>query len=697
MVGEIRRKFERARRSTGARPRQRAVGARLSRLVPKGRLARVTVAAGTLIVAALTAGRLAGASGVQSALMIAAALVAGAGIARRAWRALMTRHIGIDLLVTIAAAGALAIGEYWEAAAVTFLFQLGAYLEARTMRSTRRALGELLALAPVTALVLRGEGEVELPPHEVRPGEIVLVKPGAQVPVDGEVVEGAAAVDESMITGEPIPVEKVPGSPVYAGTIAQVGLLRVRTTGVGVDTTLARIIRRVEEAQEAKAPTQRFIERFARWYTPAIIGIAVVAFALTSDVALALTLLVIGCPGALVIAAPVSIIAGIGRAAKRGILIKGGQHLETAGKITALAFDKTGTLTTGRPRLSDVVALGEVPTGALMGARAVEAPVGPELVSAHAAGPARLEGVGAGGSPDAGPGAMPAEERWSPEEREVLYWAGIAEIGSEHPLAAPILAAATRLSPVPHPDAFEVRTGRGVVATHEGRRIGVGTAELLTELGVAVGDVASERLAALRAAGKTAVLVSLDDRVIGVLGIADSPRPNAAAAVARLPKLGIRRTVMLTGDHGRTAEAIAAAVGIPEVHAELLPEDKLARIRALQAEGHVVAMVGDGINDAPALAAADVGVAMGAAGTDVAIETADLALLADDLEKVPEAIRLARATVRNLHQNVVVALVTVAALLLGVLAGKVHMASGMLIHEASVLAVILNGMRLLRE
>ncbi len=621
---------------------------------PKKRRELLVVVSGALILLAVGARQLLGLDALRDTLMIAAAVVAGADIAVRAWRSLLNKHVSIELLVTIAATGAIAIGEVWEAAAVTFLFILGAYLEARTLSRTRQVLQDLLDLAPTMALVLRAGEQVEVMPYEVLQGETVLVKPGTKIPVDGEVVDGRSAVDESAITGEPIPAEKTPGEPVYAGTVNQAGLLRVRAEGVGADTTLARIIRRVEEAQEEKAPTQQFIERFAKWYTPAIIGLSIVAYIISRDVELALTLLVIGCPGALVISTPISIVAGIGRAAQEGILIKGGEYLENAGKITALALDKTGTLTAGKPRVTDVIALQ------------------PALAVAGAAGD-----LAAG---DAG--------------QDVLRWAAVAELGSEHPLADAIVSAAG--NDIPHADAFETFTGRGVRAEYEGRIIGVGTTELMAGLGVPVSEEAERHLAALRSDGKTAVLVSLDGALLGVLGIADTVRDTSAEMVRRLGEAGLRKLVMLTGDDPRTAQAIAREAGIADVRAGLLPEDKLTAIRELQDAGHVVAMVGDGINDAPALAAADIGIAMGAAGTDVAIETADIALMADDLLKLPEAIRLSKATLRNIRQNVVIALVTVAALLAGVLLGRVHMAGGMLVHEVSVLVVILNGMRLLR-
>jgi Cd2+/Zn2+-exporting ATPase len=616
----------------------------------------LTISSGILIGLALGADYFLGWKAAYNVFMIAAAVIAGWDIAARAFVSLRNRHISIELLVTIATLGALWIGEYWEAAAVTFLFIFGAYLEARTLSQTRKVLSGLLDLTPTTAIVVRDGRQVEVLPHEVVSNEIVLVKPGTKIPVDGEVINGRSAVDESAITGEPMPKEKVVGSSVFAGTVNQAGLLRVRASGVGADTTLARIIRRVEEAQNEKAPTQRFIERFAKWYTPFIIVLSLVAYIISHDIELALTLLVIGCPGALVISTPVSVVAGIGRAAKSGILIKGGEYLENAGKISALALDKTGTLTQGRPRVTDVIPLASS--------------LDPNL-------PAITKG-------------------WDSAQASVLRWAGIVEAGSEHPLARSILSAAESLGEIPAADHFETDTGRGVKAQYESHSIGVGTLELMDKLNVGVDDGTHEILTSLKSEGKTAVLVALDGKVIGVLGIADPIRETTRSMIQRLKEVGLKRIVMLTGDDHLTAQSIARQAGIEDVRAGLLPEDKLSVIRNLQKDGHVVAMVGDGINDAPALAAADIGIAMGVAGTDIAIETADVALISDDLMKLPEAIRLSKATLRNIYQNVFIALATVTVLLLGVLFGRVHMAGGMLIHEASVLVVILNGMRLLR-
>jgi Cd2+/Zn2+-exporting ATPase len=609
---------------------------------PARRRLWLTVGSGGLIAAGLLARYGFGMVEAWTALMVAAAFVAGSDIAIRAWRSLRVKHFSIELLVTVAAVGALFIGEVWESAAVTFLFIFGGWLEARTMGQTRGALKALLDAAPATATVLRDGDPVEVPAHMVQLGETVLVRAGQRIPVDGEVTEGTAAVSEAAITGEPMPAEKAPGSHVHAGTIAENGLLRIRATNVGADTTLARIIQRVEEAQEEKAPSQRMIERFAQWYTPSIIGLAVAAFAVTQDIRLALTLLVVGCPGALVISTPVSIVAGIGRAARSGILIKGGQHLESAGRIDTLALDKTGTLTEGKPQLASIVALGGI------------------------------------------------------AEAELLHLAATAETGSTHPLGRPIVEAGRKQGPLSTLESLEEHAGMGLSARIDGRIIAAGNRRLMDTLGIALGQEGEAALDRLLSNGQTPILVARDGQLIGMLGMSDMAREGAAEAIARLRDIGIGRVVMLTGDQHGAAEAIAREVGIDEVHAGLMPEDKLELIRKMKADGAHVAMVGDGINDAPALAAADTSIAMGAAGSDVAIETADIALLKDDLGKIPEAMAISRATLGNMRQNLVIALVTVAGLLAGVFSGNVHMAGGMLVHQLSVLIVIANGMRLLR-
>ena len=626
---------------------------------------------GTLIIGGWIAGSVFEASAIFDLMMITSALVAGYDIVQRAWQGLKNRHTNIELLVSIAAAGGIAIGIHWEAAAVTFLFLLGGWLESRSLGQTRDTLKNLINLAPDKAIVLDEAGEREIPARQVEENMLISVKPGGRIPVDATVESGRSNVDESMITGEPLPAEKQSGATVFAGTINQNGYLRIRATQVGADTTLARIVRRVEEAQEEKAPTQRFIERFASWYTPGIVGLSVLTLLYSQNLELALTLLVIGCPGALVISTPISIISGIGRAARNGILIKGGEYLEDAGSITAVALDKTGTLTEGTPGVTDIVSFHSAPV-----------PAGSDQVAQTEAGHHLINS---------------GDDESLPEElQEILQWAGIGESVSEHPLGQAILERARSFGEIPEPDSFESHTGRGIEASYGTDRIRVGSAGYLREQGIPVEAEADAKISELAGAGRTVVLVAVNDELIGLIGIADRIRTEAADMISRLRQNGIQRIVMLTGDAPETARSVARQVGIREVdvYARILPEEKTDVIRSLQQEGEKVAMVGDGINDAPALAAADIGIAMGAAGTDVAMETADIALMTDDLAKIPEALRISRLTLRNIYQNVALAMVTVAALLTGVFMGEVHMAGGMLIHELSVMLVIVNGMRL---
>ncbi|MFN1127000.1 heavy metal translocating P-type ATPase [Halobacterium salinarum] len=627
----------------------------------KHRKAIVTATSGLLYGGGWSLGYLTSFNTASAAILVLATLVGGYDIAKTAYHEVTNRTLGIKTLVTLAAIGAIIIGEYWEAAAVVFLFSLGSYLEGRTMRKTRTALQELLEMTPDTATVRR-DGELqEVPAREVEEGEVVVVKPGGKIPVDGTVVDGESAVNQAPVTGESAPVHKADGDEVYAGTVNQEGALEIRTTGAGSDTTLERIIRRVEEAQEAQSPTESLIDRFAKYYTPAVIVLAIGAYAVTQNAILSLTLLVIGCPGALVIGPPVSIVSAIGNAARSGVLMKGGEHLERAGKIDLVAFDKTGTLTKGETTVADV------------------------------------EGFGVA-------------------DDEVLSLAATAEKKSEHHLADAIVDAA-REDPtaatdggttvaqaddtdagrrsVPDPDDFDVVAGKGVIAHADGQEVVVGNRALLADRDIDVPSRVADYVREREGRGETVVHVVRDGDIIGAIAMRDELREAAPGVVAALQDAGIE-TVMLTGDNERTAAAVAEEVGIDEYRAELLPEDKQSVIEGYQADGHVVAMVGDGINDAPSLATADVGIAMGAAGTDTAIETADMALMADDLERIPYAVKLSKATRWNVLENVGLAVLTVTVLLAGVLTSYVTLASGMLVHESSVLLVILNGMRLLR-
>lgn len=590
----------------------------------------VIIVAGLLIIAA----RITGADG----LMIAAAVVAGYRIAIVAFQALRVKTVSIDLLVIVAATGALFIHNYWESAAVTFLFALGGALEKATLNKTRKALSDLVEAAPETATVVCDSKPETLEIWDLAPGDIVLIKNGEQIPVDGVVHSGGGGVDEATITGESVPTEKTEGSKVFAGTWLRSGMLRVEALAIGADTTLAKIIHRVEDAQDDKARMQTFMEKFSKYYTPGVIVAALLAGLITANVELALTLLVIGCPGALVISIPVSIVAGIGRSAKDGVLIKGGEFLESAARVDTVVVDKTGTLTKGRPELTDVVVLDDAYT-----------------------------------------------------EDLILTLAARAETASEHPLANAIIQGAEQRGlTVEAVQTANPVAGKGIRAEVDGRTITVGSAALLDHA------PSDERIIDLNAAGKTAMFVGADGRAIGIVAVADTVRDDARQAIQDLHGDGIK-VVMATGDARRVAKNIAAQLGFDEVRAELMPEDKLGIIKELQNQGHTVAMVGDGVNDTPALAQADIGVAMGVAGSPAAIETADIALMTDRLTRLPYALGLARRTVRTMRINIAIAMLTVLALFLGVLFGGVTMSIGMLVHEASVLLVIGIAMLLLRS
>ncbi|WP_436900522.1 heavy metal translocating P-type ATPase [Halovenus halobia] len=643
----------------------------------KHRKAIIVVVSGLLYAGGWTLGYVSTFDTASAAILILATIVGGYDIARTAYHEVKSRTLGIKTLVTLAAVGAIVIGSYWEAAAVVFLFALGSYLEGRTMRKTRNALEELLEMTPDEATVRRDGEQKEVPAREVEDGEIVIVKPGEKIPVDGDVVEGESAVNQAPVTGESAPVHKADGDEVYAGTINQEGSLEVRTTGSGTDTTLQRIIQRVEEAQEAQSPTESLIDRFAKYYTPGVMALSIGAFAVTQNAILSLTLLVIGCPGALVIGPPVSIVSAIGNAARSGVLMKGGEHLEQAGKIDLVAFDKTGTLTKGETAVADVAGF-DAEAGDVLELAAIA-----EKKSEHHLGDAILDAA---------------------QDRP----AAVTDGGTTTTRAADN-SAATDARSLPDPDEFDVVAGKGVVAHTDvsgetggssdesdgGREIVVGNRALLDERGIDVPDEVADYVREREKLGETVVHVVRDGVVIGAIAMRDELREAAGGVVQELQDAGIE-TVMLTGDNERVAAAVAEEVGIDDYRAELLPEDKQAVIEEYREDGHVVAMVGDGINDAPSLATADVGIAMGAAGTDTAIETADMALMADDLERIPYAVKLSKATRWNIYENVGLAVLTVTLLLAGVLTSYVTLALGMLVHEASVLAVIGNGMRLLR-
>jgi Cd2+/Zn2+-exporting ATPase len=590
------------------------------------------------------------------------AYLAGGGVAAlNGLRTLRQAKIDVDFLMVAAAVGAAIIGEWVEGATLLFLFSLSNALQQYALDRTRQAIRALMDLRPASARVLRpapGGGApvvVEVPVENLVVGDRVEVRPGERLPADGQVAAGQSAVDQSPITGESIPVPRGVGDSVFAGSINGGGALTVRVTRRAEDSTLARIIVLVEEAQSERAPTQKRLDAFEQKYAVGVVSLAALT-ALAPPLVLgwtwpaafykAMTLLVVASPCALVISTPASILSAIAAGARQGVLFKGGAHVESLARVKVVAFDKTGTLTVGRPRVTDVEP------------------------HSHAGAP-----------------VMPTDE--------LLALAAAVESRSEHPLARAIVAEAVerRLALPPAAD-LQAVPGKGVTAIVDGVRLHIGTPDHLTEQGVALPAGEPELVAALEAQGKTVVLVGAE-RLLGVIAVADTVRPEAAAAVAALKAQGIQKVIMLTGDNQRAAKAIGAAAGVDEVRAELLPEEKVAAVKALLAEHGAVAMVGDGVNDAPALATATVGIAMGAGGTDVALETADVVLMASDLAKLPYALGLGRRAMSVVRQNLTFALVVIMTLIGSALLNIVSLPLGVVGHEGSTVIVVLNGLRLL--
>jgi Cd2+/Zn2+-exporting ATPase len=583
----------------------------------------------------------------------AATVLAGAPLALRGLRTLgIARSLSIDLLMAVAALGAMAIGEWAEGAVVVILFHIGELLEAYTAERARQAIRSLMALVPEKARRLRPEGgEEEVAVGQVDVGDLILVRPGERIPVDGVVVEGASAVDQSPVTGESMPVDRGPGSEVYAGSVNGEGALVVRVVRPAQESTLSRMARLVEEAQAQKARSQRFVDRFARWYTPAVVLLALLVavvptlagwgpFALW--VYRALTLLVIACPCALVLATPVAVAAAIASAGRHGILIKGGVHLEDAARLRAVAFDKTGTLSYGRPGVSLV------------------APV---------------------------PGQT---------AEEVLRLAAAVESRSEHPIAQAVVAeAAARGLPVLPASEVRAVAGRGIEGSVDGHQVTVGSHPFFCQA-VPHGAEVCRLAEKMEREGHTAILVARDGEVVGLVGVQDALRPEGQEAIHMLGDLGVRPRVMLTGDNEAVARAVASQLGLDGFQANLLPEEKLEAVARLVEAHGAVAMVGDGVNDAPALARATVGIAMGAAGTDQALETADVALMGDDLRLVPHLVRLSRRAMAIVRQNVAAALLVKGLFLALALAGRTTLWMAVFADTGVALLVVLNAMRLLR-
>lgn len=613
---------------------------------------------GVLIVLGWLLGRTALPAWVSTATYALAILASGTVTWRRALISLHTRTVDMNVLMSIAVFGAVAIGHWSEAATVIWLFALGGLLESRALARTRRSIRDLIDLAPPTALVRRGGDLIEVAPADISAGEVILVRPGERIALDGMVSEGFSAVDESPITGESVPVDKRVGEAVFAGSLNTTGLLEIAVTATAKDTTLARIVYLVEEAQASRAPSQRMVDRFTRWYTPVVVGLSVAVVVVPPLLGRALgvdfgtldewfyrglVVLVVSCPCALVISTPVAIVSAISRAARDGVLVKGGVFIELIGRVRAFAFDKTGTLTHGQPEVADVVV---------------------------------LEGHNA---------------------TEVLAIGGALEANSTHPLARALVRAAGEPPKDVRVEGFADIPGLGVRGTVDGTTYEIGGTRLLDLLPENAVSRAGEAIAAQEAEGRTALVLVRDGTPVAVIGLADELRQETPAVVQQLRESGIEHIIMVTGDNERTAEAIARAAGVREVRARLLPEEKTEAVRELRGRYGIVGMAGDGVNDAPALALADIGVAMGAAGSDTALETADVALMADDLTALPGFIRLGRRTVRIIAQNVVFSVAVKVVTLALAVVGIATLWLAVFADMGVALLVIVNSMRLLRR
>lgn len=586
-----------------------------------------------------------------------ATLAGGMLVFPAAFKALKKLRLDMNVLMTVAVSGAWLVGEGAEGAAVVFLFALSELLESWSVGRARRAIASLLKLTPQTALVRGADGaSQEMPVADVPVGAEISVRSGSSVPLDGVVITGDSAVNQAPITGESVPVEKKPGDTVFAGTINGEGSLTVRVTKAASDSTLARIIKLVEEAEEQKAPTQRFVDKFAAIYTPAVFVVALLV-ALLPPLLMggawsewtyrALVLLVIACPCALVIATPVSIVSGLTALARRGVLIKGGAHLEAVGKLRALAVDKTGTITQGRPQVTGVIPIGDI------------------------------------------------------TEEEIMRRAAAIDAHSEHPLAKAVVAAAQAKGITwSGSTQYQSVTGRGATAIIAGHPHFIGNHKMAHELGLCSPAIEA-KLAEIESKGQSLAILGHTPHegcagaALGILSIGDTMRPEVSNALTLLHDAGIEKVVMLSGDNQRTVDAIARSAGIDEAHGDLMPEQKIEHIRRLMAEHHYVGMIGDGVNDAPALALASVGIAMGAIGSDTAIETADMALMKDDLTRVAEAIALGRRTLRIIQFNVTFALVVKAIFLILAFTGHTSLWLAILADTGATLLVIMNALRLL--
>lgn len=600
---------------------------------------KITSISGLLIALALIAHFIFANTTISNSAFIIASILGVTPISLQAYQAMKVKVVSIDVLVTIAVIGALFIQNYEESAIVTFLFLFGSYLEQRTLNQTRSAIKELTEMAPETAFKqLTGGQFAEVDIDEVEEGDILLVKTGAKIPVDGRVTTGKGYVNEANITGESLPLKKEKDDEVFAGTIMDNGTIQIVADRVGEDSTFGKIIDLVEEAQDSKSEAERFIDQFSRWYTPAVLTIGLLVWVLTKDTELAITVLVLGCPGALVIGVPVSNVAGIGNGAKNGVLFKGSEVISHFANADTVLFDKTGTLTEGKPEVSDIIYYG------------------------------------------------------SNQEEDLSLLLSV-ESESDHPLAVAIVnkLAQYKVRPIEN---TQVVKGGGVIAHVDGHVVSVGNKTLMKQESIPLSDDVLKKLNKLERTGNSIVLTAVDHKLIMLMGIRDKVRPGVKQDLQKLKSLGIKNLIVLSGDNQGTVNLVKKELGLTEAHGDMLPEDKQAFLKRRQDSGEIVVFIGDGVNDSPSLATAEVGIAMGN-GTDVAIESSDIVLMNSNFNRLPHALGLAKVTYANMRQNILIAVGVVIILLVSLIFSEwMSMSIGMLVHEASILVVILNAMRL---
>jgi len=579
-------------------------------------------------------------------LSLGVIVIGGYTILKGAIQALLVRDLTVFTLVSIAGIAAVIVGAYKEAAMVILIMLIGETLERFALRQSRKATTKLLNLTPVSSLVKRDGTETEIPSESVKVDDIVIIKPGARIPVDGVIIKGNAAINESTLTGESLPVDKKQGDTIYSGTINEGNAFEMRATKTGDDTKFALIKRLILEAESQKAPIQRVADRYAKYFIPLVLAISVIVFILTWNIYTAITLLIVACPCALVLATPTAVITGLANASRKGILIKGGQYLEALGGLDALLIDKTGTLTTGKLAVTDII---------------------------------------------------PMDNN---TDKDVLGLAALAERRSEHPIARAVLNKATELKvTIPEPETCEIFKGSGIKATCRDKSIIVGNSRLIIEEKIDIAPAVNEIISRLESQGKTTLLVVRDKNIVGIIGVTDTLKSQAPEIIEKLKQSGIKKIAIITGDNQRVAAAVAQQAGLEEFYAGMLPEDKVNKLKELKAQGFKVGMVGDGVNDAPALAASDVGLAMGAFGSDVAIEAADVSLMSDDLSKIPQAIALSRRVLGVIRQNFAFSILYNIVMMVVVTWFVQHqhnMIWGAVAHQLSSLLVIVNSLRLLR-